>query len=461
MTFATQPKCILAALANGALLLSAALALHGQTSPDPAATLTRARLKISATMRRLPKYACLQTIDRSYFTRVTAPNSAAPACGQSNGDAKPDPKKARSAVRLDSTDRVRMEVAQGDTSEIHSWPGESHFITGHIDQLVGHGPIASGSFGGYLVDIFDNNGAQFHFLGEKAEAGRRIFEYAYRVPREISHYHVGADNDGWVVTGYQGTFEIDADSLELLRLKVQTEELPAETHLCKAESALEYARVRIGDGDFLLPRQSDLHLAQRSPRETDSTSVFTGCREFLAESVVSFDDDAGTPGASGASAAKSPIVLPEGISLPLRLSAAIDSDTAAAGDAVNATVTQPVRSPKSKAILIPAGAVAHGRISRMEHRLVPSPSFTFAIAWQTIEINGVASPLTANVDRSAETAPIRLPRQTLQRRPAPLAPPDALYFPTDAKRHVVKAGYEMRWMTIAPPQPKPDAATGK
>jgi hypothetical protein len=464
MPFALQAELARAA-AKITLVLALGSALYGQASVDPSATLSRARIKISATMRRLPKYACVQTIDRSYYTRLAASNAASnssaasPACGQLNGDAKAEPKKGRPALRLDSTDRVRMDVAQGNSQEIHSWPGASHFNSGYLDELVERGPIASGSFGGYLVDVFDNSGAEFHFLGENTEGGRRIFEYGYRVPQKISHYHVGADGPAWIVTGYEGSFAIDADSLDLLRLKVRTEELPAETHLCQAESALEYASVRIGNGDFLLPRRSDLHLVQRNTRETTSTAVFTGCREFQAESVLHFDEDSSVPGPAGGSKSAAPIALPEGIAFTLRLSGALDSETAAVGDLVDATVTQAVRESKSKAILIPAGAVAHGRISRMEHRLIAPTAFTFGIAWHSMEINGVASPLAANVDRSTELLMASLTRQSVLRRMFVQVPPDSLYFPIDAKKHVVKSGYEMRWLTAAPPQPK--AAEGK
>ena len=87
-------------------------------------------------------------------------------------------------------------------------------------------------------------------------------------------------NDGWTITAYSGTFDIDAPSLELLRISVNTPELPPATELCRASGALEYSLVRIGDGDFLLPRVSQLHLVNRSFTETESAAVFAGCKEY-------------------------------------------------------------------------------------------------------------------------------------------------------------------------------------
>jgi hypothetical protein len=436
-----------------ALLLVTAAALHAQTAPDPADTLSRARLKISATLRRLPKYTCVQTIDRSYFTRVSAteiprpPGSlpsrqielpAATSCEQIGADKK----KGRTSPRLDITDRVRVNVAEGDGLEIHSWPAASRFETGDIDELINRGPSSTGSFGGYLVDIFDNDGAQFDFIGDKTNSGRHILTYGYRVAEEMSHYKIRTA-EGWGITAYDGTFDIDADSLDLLRISVDTPELPPETGLCEARSSLEYSRVSIGGGDFLLPRQSQLHLVHPGTLETTSTSIFTGCRQYQSTPTS-------IPDASGANNATPREPLPLEIELFLSMDAPIDSDAAAAGDPVTATLLHDVTDPKSPIrVLIPAGAVAHGRISRMEHWLASGrahaesplkwPTFIFGISWQFIDIRGASVPLAARIEpwRGATVS-----------APAPGKPPDAFVIETEAKRHIVKNGYVNKWVTM-------------
>ena len=413
-----------------ALLLAAAAALHPQMPTEPADTLAHARIKIVATMLRLPRYACVQTIDRSYFTRVAAKNTAIPSCSQAGADTK----SGQSSLRLDATDRLRLDVAQGDRGEIHSWPGASHFETGDIDELIGRGPVSTGSFGGYLVDIFANEGAHFDFLSERASVGCRIFTFDYSVPQPKSHYKIRAGN-GWVISAYYGTFDVDAASLELLRITVEASDLPQETGLCEADSALDYASVRIGSGDFLLPRQSQLHLVNRGTVETNNTTVCKDCQEYRAESVVHYDDDAGAAGTNSANPPSS-FALPKGLPFTLRLRTEIDSNVAAAGDPVSATVSQAARDPKSKAVLIPTGAVVRGRISRMEHRIVPSPSFIIGIAWLSVEVGGVSSPLAANpASRPAAPAAPSALSLSMQRRPMPVGPPDALLFPTFEKHY--------------------------
>ena len=52
------------------MALASAMALAAQTAGDPSDILARARYEIAAAMRRLPKYTCVETIDRSYYVRA-------------------------------------------------------------------------------------------------------------------------------------------------------------------------------------------------------------------------------------------------------------------------------------------------------------------------------------------------------------------------------------------------------
>jgi hypothetical protein len=433
------------------LSLAASSAVHSQTAPEPNDVLARAKARIIETMRRLPKYTCVETIDRGYYAPVRPSNAPVPSCAEANAEKT----KGLPPMRLSATDRLRLEVAESDEHEIYSWPGASHFETGHVDEMIERGPIASGAFGGYVVDIFATDGAKFQFLGERAENNRRVFSYSYSIAQELSRYRVRTD-DGWAVTAYFGTFDIDPASLELLRIVVNTPELPPATTLCHANSALEVARVRIGDGDFLLPSVSRLHLVNRTSAETESTAVFSGCKEYRAESVLHIEGD-DAPSSSTASVGDAVRnTLPEGVRLALRLNSAIDSDFAAAGDAVTAILTEPARDPRSRAVLFPAGAVAHGRINRMEHFIAGAPRFVIGIQWESIESAGASSQFAAIVDHSADMLAAAEHRigSGLLRRPPPVGPPDALTFATENERYVIPAKYETQWVTVTPTPPK-------
>ena len=419
-----------------------AAALYGQTAPDPSEVLDRARETIRASIGRQPKYTCLETVDRSFY-RAPANYVGGMSCDQISADRR----KRRKPLDLDSTDRVRLEVAQSVDGELHSWPGASRFDLNDIDQIVDQGPFGTGAFGAYLGDIFDNDEAQFDYRGEKIRADKHVYVFGFAVAPEASHYEIHASGV-WMTAGYSGTFELDPSTLEIGRITVETSELPSETEVCEAATELDYHRVTIGDGTFLLPREGRLRLVLRNGDETNNTTVFSGCREFRGESTVRFDKPASIP------LAMLPVVsldtrapIEPNLPVDLRLTTPVDTDTSAAGDAITATVVHAVHPHQSNEVLIPAGAVVHGRISRIEHHYYPAPYWLIGFAFGSVEFGGLASPIALRTELPAHftgTIPVDLLRRLWRRSPDPL--PDSMIFPNE-KRHVMPQGTVTRWIT--------------
>jgi len=433
------------------LVLTAAL--YSQTAPDPSEVLDGAREKIQATMKHLPKYACLQTVDRTYYA-LSVPYVGQTSCDQISADKK----KGRKRLHVDATDRLRFEVAQGMDNEIHALPQAGRFdftrfdLT-EIDQMVDSGPFATGAFGGYLEDIFENDASLYDYRGPKTNDGKQVFVYGYQVAESVSHYEVHAQ-DSWVITGYSGTFEVDPQTLDIERLTIETSELPAETQLCLADAALDYQRVQIGEGTFLLPRQSQLHLILRNGQETNNIVVFSACREFRTESAVRFESPEGKP----VGTLEAPVVpgkprppWPSGLAVDLRLTTAIDTDTSAAGDPVTATVVNAVHAVRSLDTLIPAGALVHGRISRIEHHFSPMEYLSIGLSFQSVVFDGALSPFAVRTELPPHftgTVPIDLLRGLASRMPTP--PPDTIVFPHE-NHHAMPAGTVTHWITWTRP----------
>lgn len=436
-----------------ALAAVAAAVAHPQERAlrTPDEVLAAAREKLDLMTRRLPKYACVETVERSYFRRAN-PALPRPDCDRIAGDKK----RGRYKLKLDFMDRVRLDVAAAEGQEIYSWAGASRFDSNDIGRIVGEGPTGTGAFGTYLIEVFDNEGAHFQYLGERPLDGRSFFEYRFQVPRDASHYRVRT-REGWYITAFDGSFQIDPESAELRRLTIRTDELPPETTMCEAASILDYRRVRIGEGDFLLPLESQLQIVQRDTGETISVTTFSACREYHAESTIRFGAGVEEAGFAAHPDGRAPAALPAGLTVPLALAAAIDTATAAAGDTVLAMVAHPVREPKTKATLIPAGAMVHGRITRMRRKFGSAPGFVISISFDTLELNGVASPFCAILDRSEEWQIARLLNRGIPRRiELPPPPPGltgiggSLLFPTAASHHRVPAGYQSKWLTVEP-----------
>jgi hypothetical protein len=420
------------------------------TSVDPVEVLARARVKLAAIARNLPKYTCLETIERTYYAARAEKTSARlltePISCENKEIGKNGP------LSLVAEDRLRLEVAVGESGEIHSWVGASSFDSRSLFEMVSSGPISSGNFGTYLLDIFENPGARLKFTGQKSEGSREIIEYSFVVPVEASHYMIRLGS-GWKPTGYRGSFQIDGATADLVRLTQQTDQLAPEANMCRAQTGVDYHTVPIGSGQLLIPRRTELRTLSPDASEADSVTTYSACHEYSVESSLRFDDtdDVAVSAKAPATSAAS---LPPGVILTLALLNPIEAGAAAAGDAVTAKVSKAVRSKDAKEVLVPAGAIAHGRILQMRRQHTPS-QFLIAIAFETLEVNGAVSPISVQLERELK-AEKRTEKEINSRLPGFSFPPPSpgekgslFTIPAKSGGYVMAAGFESNWITLA------------
>ena len=429
-------------LALPLLMLAAA---RGYAERDPGEALERARANLQSMTRRLAKYACIETVDRIYYEPPPEP-ATAPSCSQIEAARS----RRTAPLAIEATDRLRLEVTVSEGHEIHAWPGATRFDTRDVDDIIRQGPIGTGAFGTHLIGVFDNPGVDFHYVGEKTDGDRKVLEYRYHVPADASRYRVKIGNT-WQVVPYDGTFWLDEDSLELRRFTVDAAPLPPASFMCQLHAALDYRRVRIGDGDVLLPREGALGIVMDNARETSNLTTFSDCREYQAESALHFDSSSGDDGTSAKPVVRAPIALPIGLPVELALEAPIDTGTAAAGDPVSAKVLKPVRRSGSGEILIDAGATVRGRITRMERHLLPRPYFLVSISFNRLVRGDISSPFAAKYDGSEKLArdlgaELRLPGRGLE-----FWDVGTFLFPSNKPNYLLPAGWESKWETLATP----------
>jgi hypothetical protein len=423
-----------------------------ESTGDSSTLLARAREKIARTTHRLLKCTCLETIDRTYYAapieklsaRIMTEAPANSCVGRDFG------KEGR--LSLDASDRLRLGVTVAGGDEIYSWAAATRFDSRSVFQMVSSGPISTGSFGQYLVAVFENPGVRFKFTGTKLETSGEVFEYGFEVPAEASHYDVVVGN-GWKATGYHGWFQINAGTADLLRLVVETDQLPPEAKLCRARTSIDYHYMLIGAEEFLIPRQSELKTLSAYAGETSSVTIFSGCHEYAAESKLRFDGQESVNEVKIAPQTAAP--LPPGVSLTLALLGPIDTGIAAAGDPISAKVSKAVRAPHSNQILAPAGAIAHGRILQIRHQY-RSSQFLISILFDTIETQGAVSPLSIKLDRELQGERGRTQNGLRQRGAEFSLPPPAsggtgslFVVPASGGRYVFPRGFESKWTTVA------------
>jgi hypothetical protein len=389
---------------------------------DPIDTLEKARDKILAAAPRLPKYVCTETIERSYYSRTNPPEDRL-SCERILVDGKRGTRK----LKLDATDRLRVRVNEAQGREIYSWTGTAPYEHG-VEDILQSGPIGAGVLAVHLLDIFSNPSVRFRLIGERLDT----LEYGFRVPVEASRLVVGAHTQ-WLPTGYGGFIHIDKDSLDVRRFTFETDELPPETSMCEESTTLEFPGQQAASSNWFVPSKSRSHDVMRDTTETDRVVTFSDCREASGDPPPM---------------ARTGAPVPRDLKVSLVFNAPIDTDVAAAGDPISATVTEPVMT--GLRMVLRRGATVTGRIVRMRRQWDP-PLFLVSVAFETLEDNGASSPFYARL--IAPTPAVeKAAYQTMALTGHGLKdwPQGNLGFPPRAHL-VIPAPFKSIWLTTAPP----------
>ena len=352
------------------------------------------RAKVIDNVRRFPRYTCVQTVVRSQFELPRTGSTCARAIA--NQAANPFDRVLR------WHDRLRLDVAVGDKSEIFSWAGASKFEAGDISDLVSRGASGSGEFGSFLAAVFGGDAEGFVYHGLKDMPFGRVASYDFTVPLAKSHYQYAARGKGYTRVGYRGSFFADLDTAELKELDLLVDEFPVSDGVCRVEDKIQYARVKIGENTFMLPSVSSMDVVYNNSTESLNETSFGGCREYVGESTIRFDVD---ENGNVPDAEKRPELrpLPPKTHLRVRIDPPVNSDKAAAGDPITGVVMFPVKEKND--VVVHAGDKLHGRLVRLEQTMSVPPRWTVAILFETIELNGVEQKISLKPDDDGDRSP--------------------------------------------------------
>jgi hypothetical protein len=362
------------------VVLMAAATVASTADPEPQELFRKVRAKVLDDVSHVPRYTCVQTVNRAQYR---------PQYGR-----KPTSCRAMAAERkqlaspgyLIVRDRLRLDVAVVDGAETFSWAGARRFETSHVDDLVKSGATGSGEFVSYLISVFGPDTDSISYLGQSL--------FGFNVPLEKSHYRYSTDGPERT-TGYHGSFLVDPALAELKRLTVVADEFPADEATCRVQDTMDYHRVKIGNGDFLLPESATMDVLFNEGIESINEIGYSDCHEYAGESTIRFDDDAAAPAAPKTDAAQPSAPtrqLPPGLRFRIGLTSPIHSETAAAGDAVTGVILHEVKDRKL-GIVARENDVVRGRILQLEQHMYPIPRWLLAIHFDTLEHNGVEQPL--------------------------------------------------------------------
>jgi hypothetical protein len=388
----------------------AVLCLHGQTPlPPDLDALTQIRTRMLYNLKHQPNYTCIETIERSSRAKLTN--------------------------KLKIVDTLRLEVALVQGREMFAWPGSKKFEDSDLTQMVTSGAIGNGNFGTHAQALFGGRAATFHYLGQEDFQGKKSIRFDYNVPQMLSGYSIRVATARAIV-GYHGSFYADPSTFDIERIDVQADNIPPQLLLASTEDKIDYAVTRIGDGDFLLPAQSELTMIAMHGGEEQNRVKFTACRQFSGESVVTFEEPpAGKPDAAPIPTRE--FDLPEGLDVLLVLIKEIDLQTTAIGDPIYARVDHDVKQKGQ--LVIPKGATANGRVVRLEKYDNYS---ILGIEFSEIEAPGIRARMKGNL--TSTVGPVG-PRRALSPR-TPRLPGEGIIPMNATQRHLAK-GCIMFWRT--------------
>jgi hypothetical protein len=301
--------------------------------------LAHVKAHVREALAHLPNYTCLETMER--FSRASTEH------------------------RLKFVDSVRMEVLYSGGAELYAAPGANRIQEEDPAALTGGGLMSTGAFALHLKAVFLNPNAQLTWRGEEQLEGRRTARWDFVVSRFDSGLTMRAAGGG--SAGIKGSVWVDPETLDVLRLEDHADDMPAFLPVQDASTIVNYARMRVGKDVVMLPQEGVVSVLSRSDSDAEDRNLFafTHCRAFETESSIRFDavSEAAEPVTAAPGAVEGAKPLPVGLEIPVLLDAPV-TGTAAVGDVIEGKLAADI--VKSGKVLIPRGAMAHGRIRRLE-----------------------------------------------------------------------------------------------
>jgi len=313
------------------LVLAVAARAWAQTndssSPETTGLLEQIRERAIGDLASVPNYICVDSIDRS----LSVP-------------------RERQFRRLD---RVHLELAHIEGADRFAWLGDSTFQSRNPTAMLGYGASMGGEFADNRALIFKNTPTKISDGGRVTLDGRPALRYEYDDPRGALAV---TNNNQFGHAAARGAFWVDPETLDLLQIDIEGYDIPSNLAVQSISDSTMYWRVLIGKRIVLLPHNSEFRLTHADGTVSRNTSVFSNCREYAAESALTFGSSP-APELLAPPSVENSRVEP-GLQLQLVLDKTLDANRAAVGDPIRAHVLEAAGA-------VPRGARVYGRVNRI------------------------------------------------------------------------------------------------
>ena len=333
--------------------------------------LARIKGAIKRHLDSMPNYTCLQTVER--YRRL--PNGKSESLN----------------------DVLRLEVAYVSGRELFAWPGSTRFEDSELREIVSTGAFSTGSFALHARAIFLGDGTTFSYGGEETFDGKPAWRFNYATAQFRSGYQIRNPRKGIrAAVAYHGSIWADRRNYDLLRIAIQTDDIPPEIEIDQARDQLDYQLMKIGTSEALLPHRSEIQITDNKGNVGINRTRLSRCKQYSGESTLSFADpdvtDSDTPGSQRV------LVFEPHTELELSLDRDIEHESSAVGDEIQATLRNNVRVGKN--IIAAKGSIAKGRILRLEHEEGDYSTYNITLLFEELTGPDWRAPLKLRLIRT-------------------------------------------------------------
>ncbi len=142
----------------------------------------------------------------------------------------------------------------------------------------------------FRVEVSRESNAKFTKPRAATIGNRPAVRYDYEVEQRNSQWGLTVNLTGFSVA-HGGSIWIDRATSRVLRIEMAARNLPGRSPLGKVTSTVEYAFVKIGDGEYLLASHSETLICQRDSFKCGrNVTDFRDYGKYSADANIKFED---------------------------------------------------------------------------------------------------------------------------------------------------------------------------
>src|SRR5579871_6884338 len=172
-----------------------------------------------------------------------------------------------------------VEAGVINGKELYAWPAADEARNRLREVLGVFARAGTGVFALYSRALFFTVDATYYGVPDDSKDSRRLSRLDFAMPREVSTYSPSKDGKP-VLTAYGGAIWVDPETMDIVRLSLQSGEMPADLGIKAVSQAFEFSRVKLAENMVLLPVSTTLTLQELSGRELRIAAKFGDCRPY-------------------------------------------------------------------------------------------------------------------------------------------------------------------------------------